>query len=330
MYTTKGIQRITKEAVLERVMPIDIFYYYIPDYKGNQKSFKSDLYNDTNPSCSIKVFRNGDAIYTDFGTGESFDCFSYIQKKFNCSFIDSLLIINADFNLGIGSNVVFKPDPVLLGHSRINKNRKVTFNTVIQIKAREWNGGIDREYWGQYFLTCDILNKYEVIPCSHIWVNGRSKTSKDGNPFYAFKFAKAVYKILTPYTEKGKKWLTNTNQYHLQGYNQLPFGGELLIITKSLKDVMVLDLLGYNAIAPQSESMGIPSDIINLLKKRFKRIIIFYDNDEAGRKGKNKIVYKYGFDFIEIPCEIKDISDYIKEKGKQSALELVNKLTNGT
>ena len=330
MFTTKGYAKLTKDAVLERIQPVDIFYHYIPDYDGSQKAFKSDLYDDTNASCNIKVFPNGSAVYKDFGNGDSFDCFSYVQNKYGCSFIEALMIISSDFNLGLGNTDKIVPDPVLLGHKRKYVNKKTTLNTVIQIKSRPWNAKEDLDYWSQYELTCDILNFFNVIPCSHIWINGISRTSSTENPFYAYKFAKAVYKVMSPYAEKSRKWVNNANTSHLQGYDQLPLHGDLLIITKSLKDVMVLYMLGYSAVAPQSEQTPIPNEIVNTIKKRFKEVTVLYDNDEAGKKGRNKLVRKHGFNFIEIPGDIKDISDYIKENGKEKTSALLNELLNDT
>ena len=41
----------------------------------------------------------------------------------------------------------------------------------------------------------------------------------------------------------------------LQGAHQLPAEGELLVVTKSMKDVMCLYSLGITAIAPNSENL---------------------------------------------------------------------------
>jgi hypothetical protein len=42
----------------------------------------------------------------------------------------------------------------------------------------------------------------------------------------------------------------------LQGLEQLRYESNLLIITKSKKDVMVYDLLEYESVAPHSESLS--------------------------------------------------------------------------
>ena len=109
--------------------------------------------------------------------------------------------------------------------------------------------------------------------------------------------------------------ISNCNTYEIQGYEQLPNNGDTLIITKSLKDVMVLHKLGYTAIAANSENTLIPEKVLIELQNRFKNIIIFYDTDLPGIKGAKAMRDKYNLDCIIIPRKygVKDISDFIKE-----------------
>ena len=66
-------------------------------------------------------------------------------------------------------------------------------------------------------------------------------------------------------------------------------GGDYVVITKSLKDVMVLYEFNIPAIAPNSETLFISDKQLEKLKSKFKNIIVFYDNDCAGISGMNKI-----------------------------------------
>ena len=127
------------------------------------------------------------------------------------------------------------------------------------------------------------------------------------------------YKIYSPYEDKNK-WLSNTKKTDVQGYNQLPYKGERLIITSSLKDVMCLYAAGYHAIALQSE-MQIPSaKLVTELKERFSQIDILYDNDfdkvtNPGQAMAKKICDLYGFTNICIPdyYQSKDPSDLVSK-----------------
>ena len=114
----------------------------------------------------------------------------------------------------------------------------------------------------------------------------------------------------------------------IQGYRQLPKQGDLLVITKSMKDVMCLYDLGITAIAPNSETLFISEEELENLSKRFKVISVLYDQDKAGKANMAKIrkIYPDLFYFV-IPKNLnaKDISDFYKKYGRDRTLELINK-----
>ena len=91
---------------------------------------------------------------------------------------------------------------------------------------------------------------------------------------------------------------------------------------------MTLHDLGYNAIAPASESVLIPEIVVNNVKKRFKRIIIFYDRDKTGIEFTRKLTRKYNLDFFIINkrYKTKDISDFVKNFGSKEASELIKNI----
>ena len=71
----------------------------------------------------------------------------------------------------------------------------------------------------------------------------------------------------------------------IQGIHMIPKYGEYLVITKSLKDVMCLYNYNIPSIAPGSETSFISDNQLSRLKQRFKKIIVFYDNDIPGING---------------------------------------------
>ncbi len=69
----------------------------------------------------------------------------------------------------------------------------------------------------------------------------------------------------------------------LEGWDELPSSGKLLIITKSLKDVVVLRSCGYNAVSLSSEtSINVFILYYWQLSERFENIIVWGDPDAAG------------------------------------------------
>ena len=315
------------DVILGKITEYDIFMYYCPSFKNLNKKFCSELREDRTPTASI-VMWNGNLLYKDFGHPDhTFNCFGYVQMKYNCTFIDALKIIDCDFNLNL-SNKKEETSFTMgyLGYSR-KQPKLIEKLTIIKKKRRSWNNN-DANFWRKYLVSKKILNTFAVEPISHYWVNNNRFTCKSIS--YAFKF-KNRYKIYSPYEEKNK-WLSNTKKTDVQGYDQLPLKGDRLIITSSLKDVMCLYVAGYNAIALQSE-MQVPDEkLISELKSRFNTIEILYDNDfdkanNPGQEMANKICDLYGFKNICLPNKFKskDPSDLIKKVNNLNELKNILK-----
>jgi len=316
------------DVILSKITEYDIFRYYCPSFKILGKKFRSDLRKDNSPTVSIIPY-NGKLLYKDFGSPDhTFDCFNYVKFKYNCDFYSALNIIDSDFSLNLSSKKSEIKFTMGIMAYRQNKTPSYTKNEVIlKKKRREWTKK-DANFWKQYLVSKKILVKFGVEPISYFWVNNLRFTCKSIS--YAFRF-KNRYKIYSPY-EETNKWLSNTKKTDVQGYNQLPYKGERLIITSSLKDVMCLYAAGYNAIALQSE-MQIPSDkLISELKERFSTIDILYDNDfdkvtNPGQSMAIKICDLYGFNNICIPdyYKSKDPSDLIKKTCSFNELKIILK-----
>jgi len=310
-------------VILGKITEYDIFTYYCPSFKTLGKKFRSELRKDNTPSASIVMWRNN-LLYKDFGYPDhTFNCFGYIQFKYNVSFIQSLKIIDCDFNLNLSNKTEENLFTMgYLGYSQIQP-KFIEKQTIIQKKHRPWNRK-DANFWGKYLVSKKILSMFAVEPISHFWINGTRFTCKSIT--YVFKF-KNRYKIYSPYEVKNK-WLSNTKKTDIQGYNQLPDKGERLLITSSLKDVMCLHAAGYNAIAMQSE-MQIPEEnLISELKKRFTTVDVLYDNDfnkvnNPGQTMAKKICDLYGLNNICLPetLESKDPSDLVKKVGSFNELK---------
>lgn len=115
---------------------------------------------------------------------------------------------------------------------------------------------------------------------------------------------------------------------------QLSVSGKLVFITSSLKDVMVLHELGFAAIAFSSEAIPTKGEnaafvrkVIQHLQSRFETVILFMDNDVAGKEYTEKLKRTYRIDAVLIPDGFpKDISDFHKKYGRRKTRRLLNKL----
>jgi hypothetical protein len=137
---------------------------------------------------------------------------------------------------------------------------------------------VDKRYWKQFHISLDTLKRFNVFSIKYFLCNRVVRgTYKEDSPMYAYKVYDR-FKIYRPLASKYTKWRTNLTNRHVQGLAELPQeGGDLLIITKSLKDVMCLYEMGFNAIAASSETTFIPEDILQSLRSKWKHIVILYD-----------------------------------------------------
>lgn len=308
---------ITKELLLEHnnEETYMAFYLGIPVKKG---LFISPLRVDHKPTCS---FYKGRRLYfKDFATGECLSFENVVMKKYGCSYHEALEIIAKDFGIIKGHTPKSIPiQPVF------KKEKKTT----IQIEAKSFTNE-ELKWWEQFGINKSVLTKYRVYSCKTVFLNGNiTSVYSPSCPSYGYYFGKdenrELWKIYYPF-RKTFRFIGNIKTTTIQGYNQLPKKSKLLVITKSLKDCMVLYNLGIAAIAPQSETQFIEENVLEDLRKRFKHIVLLFDNDQTGIEFTNKIKRKYNWIIpmiIPLKYNAKDISDFYKSYGRDKTIELI-------
>lgn len=328
MLSTKDIKTIplNRENILKYVTEEQIFRKYIPhDFEINTETFHAPYRVDKRPSFGIYYNTHFNKLmFKDLSTKDGGDCFKYVSKIFNCNLWQACIRINEDFNLKLGINT--KPNKLIEINDSYKKER---IRKEITIKEQEFTD-IDINYWKQYSISLDTLKLYNIHSCYEFYVNNEFRRRYTKNyPIYAYYFPRTNnYKIYIPNANKYEKWFTNaSNDWDIQGYDQLPETGELIFITKSMKDCMVLYELGYNAVATHGEAHWFNPDFIRHLRDRFKKLIIFYDEDEAGHLCANKISEEYNIEkFFTNDIHNKDISDYVRNRGKEEARILLQNI----
>lgn len=309
---------LTKETILNGFSQEQIFQHYLGIEVVFGRLIKSPLRKDAKPTCSF-YYKNNTLYFRDFAGYFWGDCFSLVMKLENCSFYEAL------------TKIYYSMKPTPQPKLTIKKDRTHS----VLVKKREWNK-IDIDYWYQYNITTSLLDYYSVIPCENVWIqkNGTTKlyyTWTGKNPTYAYKFDHGDYKVYNPLIKK-----FYMIKGHLEGYNQLPRTGEVLIITKSLKDVMCLRSFGVLAIAKSGESAIFTKEQYEELSKRFKTIYSLFDYDYAGICAANKIKKEFNIRPYFIPfkrltfdrpnLEVKDISDFNKEYGTVKTRKIIDSI----
>lgn len=325
--TENIIEKISKEELLKRTTEYDIYSFYMPTKFEIGRITTSPFRDDKHPSFGIfKSSKTGSLLFKDQATGDVGDCFKFISILYSLSYKESLERIWNDI---IAGNVAVSQKGRIVRD--YYKNRK----TIISVKRKNFTK-TDDEYWGQYHIDRELLKEYDVAPVSRFWVNDYISKFEylDNSPMYGYKVFNS-FKVYRPYSKlKKDKWRSSCAQYDIQGWKQLQDSGDLLVITKSLKDIMVLSLFGIASIAPHGENTLIPEKVIDELKKRFKRIVMLYDYDDGGLKGVEKMQETYGIKYKFIPkhyldiYDVKDISDFISEFGKKDTKILLKELLN--
>lgn len=302
---TKFPTNLTLEYILSKVTEYDIYSHYLGQFKVGGL-YHSPFRRDRNPSFAIYYSkRSNKLLFKDHGTDVCGDIIKFVSLYTGkTQYLDILKDIIERMNI--------TPDTILDS----SKQYIPTGETIIGIVRQNFTQ-TDYNYWSQFHISKETLKKYDVSSIKYYLCNGIVKgIYKETNPMYAYKVYNH-FKIYRPLADKYTKWRNNLTEYDIQGYKQLPKKGNILIITKSLKDVMCLYEMGIPAISPSSESTFIPETVIEALKKRFKRILILFDRDDTGVRYLRKISLKTGLNglLVNKRFKAKDISDAIKLNG---------------
>lgn len=317
---------LTKELILSRVSEERILSHYLglPIKKG---LYRNPLRQDAKPTASFfKSKTNGRIMFKDFGTGYCGDFVSIVMTKFDCSYYKALQIIANDF--GIIKRQDLPKNKCLKKWDE--EKFEDTGGAIIQVEIKDFTEN-DLQWWAKYGISQSTLKKFRVYSCKNIFLNGNLFEMVSDNQ-YVYGYYGGIkqdieqWRIYHPKKNKFK-WISNWKNHQIQGAHRLPKqGGDLLIITKSLKDVMCMYEYGITAIAPCSENEFLTDSQYNRVKAKFKQIVLLWDNDYAGVSNAWKIRKAHPdikVMFIPKSSGCKDFSDYRKMYGDKKTQQLI-------
>jgi hypothetical protein len=270
---------------------------------------------DTIPSMFIYLW-NTKYYFKDFSSDKSGDGIKLVSHLFNINRHEAKEKIINDF---------FNKKDIYIKKDLVEKSRyKVT-----SFLKRKWNN-LDADYWLQYGIGTTLLNKYKVFPLLEYTMsqqdgNNTNEINIKNQYLYGyFRLDGTLYKVYQPKIIK-KKFIKIKN--YIQGSDQLKYNKPTLIITSSLKEIMSLDNINFNAeyIAPESECTLISKKVISSYLLKYDNIFTLFDNDAAGNIGMNKYYDEYGIPGIYVNLS-KDISDSIKDHSKLTVKNYINPL----
>jgi len=301
----KFTPEMTREFILSRVTEEEVFEKY--GVRVQQGMIRSPLRLDRHPTCRFFRARNGRLVLHDFSGHFHGDCFDFVGRvKGGLKFYDALRDVAKEFKIIDGSPRTPIVSSTVIGPKALCE---------LRIKAMPWD---ERHlaYWDQYGITPETLSLYKVKQLSHAWLNGsifyNREFARKHEIVMAYDFNNYDYKLYMPERETGR--FIHNNPDILQGYDQLPAEGEYVVITKALKDVMAFHEFGIASLAPMSETTTVSDDVLDILKKRFKKVYALFDRDTAGILGLRNMKRR-GVTPLLIPkaLGVKDFSDVCKK-----------------
>lgn len=318
--------KITKEFLLSKNSEETYMSYYlgVPVKKG---LFRSPLRADNHNTCSFFRGRSGNLYFKDFATGQCLTFEGVVMEKYHCTYPNALKIIAKDFGY-IQSSEVKKQE------IKIQPKFEGEKETFIQVEIKDFSES-ELKWWNSFGVTKQTLDKYKVYSIKTVFLNGNIYAqSTQHSPIYGYYFGKKEnieqWRIYMP-KRKEFRFIGNVSTKTIQGYKQLPDNGKLLVITKSMKDTMLLSSLGIPAVAPNSETQFVSEKLLEEFRERFKNIVLLYDSDLTGVRFMNKIRKQYR-DLIVcmIPrkYEAKDISDFYQKYGRSKTISLIKESIN--
>lgn len=326
MYGYKPI--LSKDFILKNISEEEIFKKYLGIEPDLQEYFTNPLRDDENPDCKFYINKQGRLKFHDIPMGWNWDCFNVVERLFNCTFSEALKIIAIDFGIVEGN----KRDINLA--LTVSKSQKYTVS--YRVKRKNWDEA-SLKYWKQYDVGIETLIHFGVSPIHILFVNrgtGLEETYRwrDSDIGYVYHFGGYNYKFYFPLRQKPKpRFIQSSESDILQGYSQLPESGEILIITKSFKDVICLSMFDIPAVAPLAEGFHIKAEVIDKLKLRFNRIYSLMDFDKTGIKSALRLkqfdipyLFFTNGRFGTEDYGAKDFSDFLANYGNLETLDLIN------
>lgn len=300
------LARYSEEEIMEMMgVPIE------------ERRFCSPFRNDRTPTCSLwRAPGNEVLYYMDWAVfNEPVDCFGLYMYLYNCTFNEAIVGIWGAFDREFSSKPSTKSNHVI--------DARTITETKIVATSRSWTPK-DLRWWNNFGVTRVELDKYLVRPAEIVWLGDRiiyQHSSSQIPSAYFYTFPEGI-KVYFPSRDYNRFY--HNNGKLVQGWEQLPDHGEIVVVTKSLKDVMLFSRFNLPAVAPQSESILLSNDTLVELHSRFDKVVIVYDQDRAGIIALLKY-RKLGLTVFMLPKKwgAKDMTDFYAKYGLDKTSELI-------
>ena len=332
MVVGKTSSSISKTEIFNKFSETEVLCTVFPEITEIPCLICSPLRTDNNPSFSIYMDNNNHIRFKDHGnSGIQGGLIDLLCKYWNCTFnqcIDKICTLMIK-----ESDITIKPKQI----KTFTRKESDTLSK-LQVTIRPWRD-YDYEYWKSYGITRQWLKYAEIYPISYKIITKKDSLTDKGKKYvfpadkYAYCFVerkegKLQLKVYQPFNKNGFKWCSKMDASVIGLWTKIPEYGDRVIICSSLKDALVISCqLHIPTLCLQGEGYNISDTAIKELKKRYKKIFISFDTDEAGKMDGKKLAERTGF--INVIPDLgteKDFSDYyrsLKDKEKFKQLQIL-------
>lgn len=335
-----GLYNLTKDFVLSKVSQEIIFTHYlkidinvIKNCVETNALIKSPLRKDENPTAGFKY--SGKTLrFKDFRGdfwGDCFDLVAYLNNL-NCRYKEDfklvLLIIIKD--LVYDNNVIIP----------IEYETYEPIKKKFSYKKREFYEK-DAKFWTDIGVNKKTLEILKISPL-HFGFIDKALYFKDDENSLGYIFEESEDKVEYYFPYRDKKYRYRTNYSGLIGTHTIKEKQEIILITKSYKDVACIkSLLNFTdlditPICTTSENYLATKEEITYLWSKCKAVFTLFDFDFAGKN----LAWRYKTNY-NIPSLFltdgkyntknyysKDFSDYVKVNGSELGVKLIKKSYN--
>jgi hypothetical protein len=331
---------ISKDKILEYVSQEDIFQLVFGFKPEEFEYITSPFRDDKNAGCWFEIdFNTNKLRFTDFADTRiingvrmsNIDCFDAVMIYFGLpSFYKTLEFIKAKLIDGKEIKHSIFQRKEIRTVKREKKKVRILMSTRDFFLQDKW-------FWqNRYLITKENLIEDKVFPIRKFKLfdtKSGDHTFRTEDIAYGYtEFKSGNKKIYRPKQKGPRRFITNCDADDVGGMHSNIKSGRLLIITKSYKDFRVLRNLGLNVRWLQNEGMFPKSQEFWSLIESFDKVVIFFDNDEAGIKAAISLVELINFteidkaSFIHLPVDLlaKKISDPSDLLHRQNQQELIN------
>lgn len=332
MVVGKTSSSISKTEIFNKFSEAEVLCTVFPEITEIPCLICSPLRTDSNPSFSIYMDNNNHIRFKDHGnTGIQGGLIDLLCKYWNCTFnqcIDKICTLMIK-----EGNITIKPKQI-----RTFTRKESDTLSKLQVTIRPWRD-YDYEYWKSYGITRQWLKYAEIYPISYKIITKKDSLTDKSKKYvfptdkYAYCFVerkegKLQLKVYQPFNKNGFKWCSKMDASVIGLWTKIPEYGDRVIICSSLKDALVISCqLHIPTLCLQGEGYNISDTAIKELKRRYKKIFISFDTDEAGKMDGKKLAERTGFTNVipDLGTE-KDFSDYyrsLKDKEKFKQLQVL-------